>query len=93
MERLCDMEIARGSISRIYKILVEGSEMEVPSYIKKWEREIGQRGKNQEVGKILILVHGSLVNIGMMEINYKCLTWWYRTPDIVGMYQTGQTME
>lgn len=67
--------------------------MEVPTFIKNWERELGQRGKNQEIGKILKLVHGSSVNTRMMEINYKCLTRWYRTPDIVGKFQKGLTIE
>lgn len=39
------------------------------------------------------LVHGSSVNTGVAEMNYKCITRWYRTLDIVGKYQMGQTME
>lgn len=33
------------------------------------------------MGRILRLVHSSAVNTNTVEINYKCLTRWYITPD------------
>lgn len=41
-KRLCTMEKARGNILRIYKILMEVEGLEMPTYIKKWEEELGK---------------------------------------------------
>lgn len=45
LERLCDTGTAKGGISQIYKILVEGRELEVPKFIKK------MGGRNRSKGR------------------------------------------
>lgn len=37
------------------------------------------------------LLHSSAVDINTAEINHKCLTRWYRTPDMTSKYQTGKS--
>lgn len=81
LEQLCQREKPRNIISRLYKILMSKEELDVPPYIKKWERELGTQCSNNMLGKILKMMHTSSVNIKMTETNFKCLAGWYVTPD------------
>lgn len=63
LEGLCTAVNKRNNISKIYKILIEVEELEVPPYFNKWEKELGIRGKKHNIGKILTLTHSSAVDI------------------------------
>ena len=39
MEKLCSTESTKGTISKVYRILLEKDEREIPPFIEKWERE------------------------------------------------------
>lgn len=62
-----------------------------PPYMEKWEKELGARVNEQQLGKILQMVHSSAVDSNTMEINYKCLSRWYMPPDKMHKYQTGKS--
>lgn len=81
LEQLCGREQSGGLISQIYKILNVRGELEVPPYIKKWERELESRCSKFTLEKILKMTHKSAVGIKRTEINFKCLARWYVTPD------------
>lgn len=49
LEQLCTMVKSINNISRIYKILLATEEMEVPPYIKKWEKELGSQWKKHNI--------------------------------------------
>lgn len=80
-ERLCRSDRSGNVISLIYKILSEEGELDVPPYIKKWERELGSHCNLFTVERILKMVHVASADIKRSEINFKCLARWYATPD------------
>lgn len=75
----CLADNTKGIISKIYKLLLTVEEMEVPPFIRKWERELGSQKENT-IRKILELIHSLAVDANTAKMNYKCLTGWYVTP-------------
>lgn len=48
---------------------------------------MGTRGTEVDVGKILRLTHAVSPDCSSLEMNYKCLVRWYRTPDKLHQFQ------
>lgn len=86
-EKLCVGQDGKKGISKIYRILVDLKGTDIPAYIKKWESELKSKLKEDEVTTLLKRVHSTSVNYKMSELNYKCLSRWYITPDRVSKYQ------
>lgn len=87
MERLCMREKFKNTISRIYKILSAGDELDVPSYIKKWENALGSQCNKHTLEKILKLTHNSALDTKTAETNCKCIARWYATPNKISKFQ------
>lgn len=62
-------------------------EGEKPIFIKKWESELGPVTSGVTWEAILNATHKTAVDMRMMEINYKCLSRWYATPDKINKFQ------
>lgn len=93
LERLYMREKSKNDIARIYKILSARDDLDVPPYIKKWENELGSRRNKDTMHKIMKLTHSSVVNLKMVEMNYKCLARWYTTPDKTSIFQPEKSSE
>lgn len=88
IERLRNSQMKpKHCIFQIYKILTVMAEPKIPPYMEKWEKELGTQLNEQQLGKVLRMVHSSAVDINTIEINYKCLERWYITPVKAQKYQ------
>lgn len=67
--------------------------MEIPPFIRKWERELGTTHDKKFIGKILDLAHASAVDSRTAEMNYKCLVRWYSTPEIISKFKNSTSAE
>lgn len=83
LEKICVDREGRGGFSRIYKVLVDLERLETPDYIGKWEKELGRNLTDTDVSLILKRVSATSVNSKLLELNFKCLTRMYLTPDRV----------
>ena len=54
-----------------------------PYFIGKWEKEINRKFEDQQVERIIASVHNTATDITTIEINYKCIARWHRTPEIM----------
>lgn len=81
------------NISQIYRIQIIREELDALPYIKKWEEELGSQCNKHTLEKKLKLTHCSAVDTKMSETNYKCLAWWYATPDKVSKVQPEKSVE
>lgn len=93
LEKLSLSPNKKKGISKIYKILLRGRGEEVPPFIEKWENELGTRRTEQQVKNIFKMVYNNAIDNNTIEINYKCLSRWYITPDIAHKYQKEKSPE
>ena len=54
----------------MYKILLAVDELEIPPFVKKWERELGSQIDNVTISKMLKLTHSSAVDSRTAEMNF-----------------------
>ena len=92
LERMCLAPSGGGGISQIYKILLRLKNKGLPTYIKKWDEELATGDIEKDFGKILKMTHITSTNCGLIEMNFKCLSRWYITPDIAHRFQ-GETSD
>lgn len=71
----------KGGVSRIYRILIKLGEVEYPTFLKKWEEELGSKISEREVGPVLERVNVTSVNYRITEMNFRILARMYITPD------------
>lgn len=84
-ESLClqDSYPAR-AISTVFGILRNTStEQATPSFQAKWESDLNRTFSTEEWGKIYALSHKSSISGYTQEKNYKVLSRWYKTPDLI----------
>lgn len=80
IEQLCNTPKETGhKIAKIYGGL-EGLEVEVPTYIEKWEQELGKTLTIEQKNTVLRAAQGYARDINTIEMSYKCLARWYLTP-------------
>lgn len=77
-------------ISTVYNILRdERSSTSVPLFQSKWESDLGRSFSPEEWVKIYTLTHKSSLSGYTQEKNFKVLSRWYRTPEVLHkMYPT-----
>lgn len=92
LEKICVDKGRRRVISRIYRVLHNGTGPEIPPYIEKWERELGAPVNRAEIRQLLRRVHATSVNSNIVQLNYKCLVRWYITPDKAHKCQREKTL-
>lgn len=61
--------------------------IEVPAFIRKWEKELERKLTEPEVWLILRRASATSVNCKILELNFKCLARMYLTPDCTHKYQ------
>lgn len=71
----------KAGFSQIYKILVELKRPDIPAFIGKWEKELGITLSETEVATIWKRLSVTSVNSKLLELNYKCMTRMYMTPE------------
>lgn len=83
-EKWCGGEgYARHSLAKIYKWLAPVCGEEKPSFIIKWERDLGRTLGNGTWQKVCAAAHKSSVACNIQEAGYKLLSRWYRTPRVL----------
>lgn len=65
--------------------------MEIPPYIEKWERDLGTKKDKNIISKILNRTFNLTLDTQSAEMNYKCISRSYLTPEILSKYQAGST--
>lgn len=88
-EKLCDKEAPRNTVSQIYKILLASEKLEMPPFIFKWERDLGTKKDIDTIKKIFKISANSKIDSRTAEMNYKCISRSYLTPEITSKYQKG----
>lgn len=81
LEKICVERNKKSGFSRIYKILVELKRIDILPCISKWEKELGLIFAETEVDLLVKRLLTTSVNYKVLELNYKCLTRMYMTPD------------
>ena len=93
LEKICKTQNSKGTITKLYGILVKiGSRSEAP-FIEKWERELGITRGTNTYKRIMHLTHSSAIDTRTAETNYKCISGWYITPDKANKFKADQTAE
>lgn len=87
LERLFVDKDPRNTVSKMCKILLRAEEVEIPPFVRKWEKELGTTRDKKFIGKILNLAHASAVDSRTAEMNYKCLVRWYSTPEKISNFK------
>ena len=86
-ERICKREPhSKGLISIIYKHLITLPTADPPSYVEKWERDLGLQLESSDWDKIWTTTKSSSQNIIALETNYKVLLRWYLVPVRIAKY-------
>lgn len=93
LEKLCTLENTKNTISKLYKLLIDEDEIEKPSYIKQWEKDLGTLVELNTIKKIMNLTHSSAIDVKTTEMNYKCLVRWYITPERASKFQKESSAE
>lgn len=79
-ESLCNTgKPARHTLSLLYCLLTSQTEEPTPTFIHKWEKDLGIHF-SQQTEKILLLAHKSSIANHYQESGYKIVTQWYRVP-------------
>uniref|UniRef100_A0A8C5PEB2 Reverse transcriptase domain-containing protein n=1 Tax=Leptobrachium leishanense TaxID=445787 RepID=A0A8C5PEB2_9ANUR len=74
-----------------FYLLIRGVGPVVPSYMGRWERELGEEITQEQWNKILILVHSGSQAMALVETSFKLLTFWYRSPHLLCQIGTSDT--
>lgn len=63
--------------------------LEMPPFLVKWERDLGTKKDIDTIKRILKMSANSAIDTRTAEINYKCISRSYLTPEITSKYQKG----
>lgn len=88
LEKMCLDKDRKGGFSQTYRSLIGLGNIETPSFIQKWEKELG-RELTYLRSLILSRAAATSVNSKILELNYRCLTRMYLTPDRLNKFQNG----
>ena len=93
LEKICKSRISKGTITKLYGILVKiGTRGEAP-FLEKWEKELKITRGTNTFQRTMQLVHSSAIDIQTAEANYKCISGWYITPDKANKINAAQPAE
>lgn len=86
-EVICkDEPHARGLISLLYSQGLTQPNSENPSYVQKWEEDLGKTLESADWNLIWSVTKSASPNVLAVEANYKVLTRWYLVPVRVAKY-------
>lgn len=76
----------KGLISNIYAQLISKSDSSPPTYVAKWESDLGFSLETTKWDTIWTTTKSSSQNIAALETNYKVLTRWYLVPTRIAKF-------
>lgn len=86
-ESICTKDpFAKGTISSLYNQLYGVANLNRPSYVQRWEEDLGRTLEDTDWSNIWLTSKSSSPNILALETNYKVLTRWYLVPARVAKY-------
>ncbi|KAM9320234.1 coiled-coil domain-containing protein 80 [Gastrophryne carolinensis] len=70
-------------LSWAYGMLRQGERREGKPWEGRWEADLGRSLSEEEWGDVYKNAHKGLISSSMQETNYKLITRWYRTPELL----------
>lgn len=82
-----DEEPVPHMVSELYQLLGEADPHMKPTYIRKWEADLGYELTDTQLHHLYYMTHSSSVDSRTQETNYKIMSLWYRVQaDLARIY-------